>query len=522
MNRQATIIQWVSIAFFVISFLVVLASLPLDDLLTALKILIQQLGFWAPLVFVVIYALAATLFVPGSALSLAAGVLFGVWLGTAAVWLGASIAIALSFAIARYAVRSRIEEVARTRPRFAAVDNAIGDQGWKIVALMRLSPVFPFSLQNYLFGVTSIRFLPYLIASTTCILPGTFLYVYLGYVGGEAAAAVGGSGSSNTLQLVLRLTGLLATLLVTVYIARIAAKAIAKHAPESMTKQAPPSPDKDEPKPKRSPFLMLAVSILCLLLSLTLFSCRGALRSLFLPPEVKLIELYGDDAGTSSFDHSNYDELLKNHVNQEGLVNYTSIARDPVALESYIKALAQAPFDSLSRDDKLGFLINAYNAFTMKLILEHYPLKSIQSIPSSKRWDDVRWNLPGGTYSLNQIENVLIRSRFREPRVHFALVCAAMGCPKLLPAAYEGKRIEEQLQAQAMDTHADLRRFRYDEAKSEVWLTQVYNWYAQDFVQVHGSILEAAAKYSVGLQQALVQKRSLRIQWLPYDWSLNE
>ena len=87
----------------------VLATLPLDDLLTALKILIQQLGFWAPLVFVVIYALAATLFVPGSALSLAAGVLFGVWLGTAAVWLGASIAIALSFAIARYAVRSRIE-----------------------------------------------------------------------------------------------------------------------------------------------------------------------------------------------------------------------------------------------------------------------------------------------------------------------------------------------------------------------------------------------------------------------------
>ena len=216
--------RWATIACVVASIVLFLLALPLDSLVEALQARIAGLGFWAPFAYAVTYGLAATLFVPGSALSLAAGVLFGVWMGTIVVWFGATLSIVLSFLIARYAARARVEAVARTRPRFAAVDRAIGEQGWKIVALMRLSPVFPFSLQNYFFGITAIGFWPSCLASAVFIIPGTFLYVYLGYAGGEAAVAAGGAGDTDPWKLGLQLVGLLATLVVTVYIARIAAQ----------------------------------------------------------------------------------------------------------------------------------------------------------------------------------------------------------------------------------------------------------------------------------------------------------
>ena len=274
--------NWATLGCFVASFVTLLAALPVDSLLGALSAWIEGLGFWAPLVFAIAYGLAATMFIPASALSLAAGLLFGLWMGTAAVWLGAVLAIALSFLIARYAARARVEALAATRPRFAAVDRAVGAQGWKIVALMRLSPLFPFSLQNYLFGVTAIRFWPCWIASATCILPGTFLYVYLGYAGGAAAAVVGASGGTDTLKLVLQLVGLLATITVTVAVARIAAKAISKHA--SVTEDSPPAPagsNAGANAPSAKAALAFALSIACLIASAVAVARRDSIRNYF-------------------------------------------------------------------------------------------------------------------------------------------------------------------------------------------------------------------------------------------------
>ena len=287
MNWLGTSIRWGSGICFVVSFALLIAALPLDSLMEALRNWIAGLGFWAPLAFAVIYGLAATLFIPASALSLAAGLLFGIRLGTAVVWLGASLAMALSFLIARYAARARVESMARNRPRFAAVDRAVGELGWKIVALVRLSPVFPFTLQNYLFGISAIPFLSYLISSAAFVIPGVFLYVYLGYAGGETAVAVGGAGGTDSLKLGLQLVGLLATVIVTVLVARIAARAIAKHAPDNNGTPAPPA-DPSASRLSAKAAFVFAVSLVCLFASVAAFSRREAIRRQFPAPRAEL------------------------------------------------------------------------------------------------------------------------------------------------------------------------------------------------------------------------------------------
>ena len=305
MNQLGTSMKWGSAICFLVSFGFLLAALPLDTLIEVLRTWIAGLGFWAPLAFALTYGLAATLFIPASALSLAAGVLFGVWLGTAAVWFGATLAIALSFLIARYAARARVENMSKTRPRFAAVDRAVGEQGWKIVALVRLSPVFPFTLQNYLFGITAISFWQYLISSTTFIIPGVFLYVYLGYAGGEAAAAVGSASRTDSLQLGLQLVGLLATVVVTVLVARIAARAIAKHAPDNSS-ATPARNEQKEPAGSgvsARTVLVFAISLACLLASMVAFSKREAIRESVPLPQAELIEQPSSPSGSDTSDH---------------------------------------------------------------------------------------------------------------------------------------------------------------------------------------------------------------------------
>lgn len=521
-DHWAASIRWATISCFLLALGLLVAALPVGDLMDALQVRIEGLGIWAPFAYAAVYGLAVTLFVPGSALSLAAGVLFGLWLGTAVVWIGANVAIVLSFLIARYAARGKVEALASKRPRFAAVDRAIGQQGWKIVALMRLSPVFPFGLQNYLFGVTAIRFLPCFLASAAFILPGTFMYVYLGFAGGEAASAVGGGHGVDALRLALQLVGLLATVAVTVGIARLAAKAVASHAPDEAPPPVATASKPAQPRSLAKALLGLAISLACLGAAAIAFSAQESLRSMFFPPEVVLAERFAADSGKAEFDHGDFDELLQRHVDADGLVDYAALAADPTPLRAYVARLGSAPFGELSRDSKLALLINAYNAFTLQLIAEHYPIDSIHAIPAEDRWDSQRWEVAGGRYSLDQIENELIRPSFREDRIHFALVCAAMGCPVLQPEAYSGQRIEEQLERQARSIHGDARWFRFDEAEGLVWLTQVYSWYASDFEQLHGSVLAAAARYSAALRNALDEGRPVRIRWLPYDWALNE
>jgi len=183
--------------------------------------------------------------------------------------------------------------------------------------------------------------------------------------------------------------------------------------------------------------------------------------------------------------------------------------------------VAEAPFEKLGRNEKLALLINAYNAFTVRLILDHRPLESIQDIPEEERWRARRWRIGGKPVSLDQLEHEEIRPHFEEPRIHFALVCAAVGCPPLRTEAYAAERLDEQLEDQARTVHSNDAWFRFDAEAGVAHLTKLYDWYAGDFEQVAGAVLDYAARYSPKLRQALDAGAEPEVEWIPYDWSLN-
>lgn len=239
------------------------------------------------------------------------------------------------------------------------------------------------------------------------------------------------------------------------------------------------------------------------------------------PPQVAMREVYQDKPDGPTFDHSVLDELVERHVQEGGWIDYETLREDVELLDTYISSLSQSPFDDMGRDEKLALLINAYNAFTLRLILEYYPLDSIKDIPEDKRWEDERWQVGSYTWSLNQIEHEQIRPKFKDARVHFALVCAAVGCPPLRKEAYTGNQIDKQLEEQAEYVHSQPRWFRFSKGENRVGLSELYDWYSGDFEQLAGSNLKYAAQYAPELRQALEEGKTPTVEWIRYDWSLN-
>ncbi len=180
---------------------------------------IAGLGIWGPVVLGLVYVVATVLFVPGTILSLAAGAMFGLGVGVVTISIASTIGASLAFLIARYVARDRVAAIASHNRRFGAIDRAIGEAGWKVVALLRLSPAVPFNLQNYLYGLTPIRFWPYVLTSWIAMLPGTFLYIYLGHITGTG---MGANRTRSPGEWTFLAIGLAATVIVTVYITRLA------------------------------------------------------------------------------------------------------------------------------------------------------------------------------------------------------------------------------------------------------------------------------------------------------------
>jgi hypothetical protein len=235
------------------------------------------------------------------------------------------------------------------------------------------------------------------------------------------------------------------------------------------------------------------------------------------PPQKTLTEVYEQGTGAVTFDHDLLDKVVKRIVDADGGVDYDGLKRDPGALDQYIAALGDAPFEELGRDEKLTLLINAYNAFTLRLILDYYPLESIRDIASGDRWDAVRWQIGTMTLSLAQIEHEHLRPNFREPRLHFAINCASVSCPPLRGEAYVAARLDEQLDDQMRYTHARDLWLKLDTANEVVYLTKLYHWYGGDFEQVAPSVQEYAARYNAKLKSLA----NVNVKWLDYDWSLN-
>ncbi len=529
-NRYASAAKWLSAVLIAVSVILIVRRLPLGPAVQALEEWIAGLGIWGVAVFVVLYVIAVVLLLPASPLTLAAGALFGLAGGTAVASVASTTGAALSFLVGRYLARDRVAKWVARYPKFAAIDRAVTVGGWKIVGLLRLSPAVPFNLQNYLYGISGIRFWPCVLTSWAAMLPGTFLYVYLGHVGRAGLEASAGEGRSRSpAEWAMMAVGLLATIAVTVYATRLARRAIREQADLGAThKSTPTSEVGSHPPPKRWPWGATAAVGLAAVAATAaaVVHFDPALLARWVggslgPPEVTLREAYEEKPDGPTVDHAALNDLLNRHVDPDGWVDYEGLREDGSKLDSYLAALADAPFDEMGRNQKFALLINAYNAFTLRLILDHYPVASIQDIPATKRWDDVRWRVGPHRWSLNQIEHEQIRPMFREPRIHFALVCAAVGCPKLRNEAYMADRLDEQLEDQARYVHGHDRWLRLSPDNSVLRLTRLYLWYGGDFRQVAGSVPNFAGRYSPELQRLLDAGATPRIEWLTYDWALN-
>lgn len=218
--RRAT---WCIIpVLFLTAVLVAWRLLPVKDWIQSLDSWIGQLGAWGIIVFAVAYVVVVISLAPADIMSLAAGLIFGLW-GIPLVVISATIGATCAFLIARYLARERVKEFMQKREVFKAVDAVVKEEGWKLVALFRLNPLVPFNLQNYFFGITEVGLLPYVVATFFGIMPGTAAYVYIGTLGQVAA-----TGETGQLKIVLLGVGLLTTVLL-VWIVGRRAKAMLKN-----------------------------------------------------------------------------------------------------------------------------------------------------------------------------------------------------------------------------------------------------------------------------------------------------
>lgn len=216
-----------------------------SGLVADLRRWVTGLGPAAPLVYVLAYIVAVILMVPASALTIGAGIAFGLTLGTAVVVVGATVGAALAFLLARYFLRERVAEWLEGKAKLSAVDRAVEREGWKVVALTRLSPAFPFNVQNYFYGLTRVGFGPYVLASAVAMFPGTLLYVYIGVAGAEVVAAA--TGAADLGRTALQVAGLLATVAVVVLVTRVARRELRRVTDEADAEEVGRARDGPDP-----------------------------------------------------------------------------------------------------------------------------------------------------------------------------------------------------------------------------------------------------------------------------------
>ncbi len=219
-------------------------------------------------------------------------------------------------------------------------------------------------------------------------------------------------------------------------------------------------------------------------------------------------------------DHKLWDDLLRKHVSDRGVVQYQGFIADSLVLNRYLRALEQQPPQpSWTREAVLAYWINAYNAYTVQLVIRHYPLKSIKDIAGKIPFVNTSWDIKfihigGEKLDLNNIEHGKIRKKFDDPRVHMALVCASRSCPILLNEAYTADKLESQLEKQSRAFLADT--FRNKISKNQAQLSMIFKWYAGDFNTV-GGVRAFVNKYGPTRLED-----GAKITHLDYDWGLND
>ncbi|MEM8734244.1 MAG: DUF547 domain-containing protein [Planctomycetota bacterium] len=228
-------------------------------------------------------------------------------------------------------------------------------------------------------------------------------------------------------------------------------------------------------------------------------------------------------------DHSVLDALLKRYVNKDGQVDYrkwSEQAADLRALDGYLIELSRAELDvKASRQAVLAYWINAYNAVTLKGILREYPTTSIRNhtakIVGYNIWKDLKLQVDGRQVSLDDIEHQVLR-KLGEPRIHFAIVCASISCPKLRNEAFLAEKLEEQLADNARDFFADSGKFTFDVKSRRLGLSKILSWFGEDFGSTRREQMQFIAPYVPAESRSLLLDDSAKVFYLDYDWGLND
>jgi hypothetical protein len=253
-----------------------------------------------------------------------------------------------------------------------------------------------------------------------------------------------------------------------------------------------------------------------------------------------------------SFDHthSDFDSLLKSHVH-DSRVDYQGIIKSSDELDTYLRQLgsvSEANYENWTEEQKLAFWINAYNAFTIKAIIDNYPIKRSFSlvglfVPSNSIlqiggvWSEVQFRTVGKMVTLEEIEHEILRKEFNEPRIHFAINCASKGCPNLRNEAYRPDIIYQQLESQAIDFINDpMKGVKIDHGNNKVKLSKIFKWFGKDFITRYGNtdlfngrnatekaVLSVVVNYLQDQdKKEFLKGNNFKISYLSYDWSLNE
>ncbi len=253
----------------------------------------------------------------------------------------------------------------------------------------------------------------------------------------------------------------------------------------------------------------------------TILRNSDLMRELFYPPAVPRGELGPDRAG-SRFDHAAYAVLLKKILKADGSVDYARLKRLEPELNLYLVALGEVELATLSRYEQLALLINAYNAFTLKMVIENPGIRSITDVPAARGWTQKAWIINQGAVSIEELEHRLIREEFHDARVHFALCHGAIGSPPLRPEPYTGDRLVDQMNDQARLLMSSPRHMEWIPSRSTLRVSYIFDRYRSDFADNDRDLARALVHWlPAPVVEALKANNAFRLEYIPYDWRLN-
>ncbi len=269
------------------------------------------------------------------------------------------------------------------------------------------------------------------------------------------------------------------------------------------------------------PLLLIALFSGCLSGPPSALRNSDLMRELFYPPAVPRGELGPDTAG-ARFDHAAYAALLRACVRADGTVDYAKVKQREPELNLYLVEVGNVEVDTLSHYEQLALLLNAYNAFTLKMIAENPGIRSTTDIPAARGWLQPAWVIDRTAVSLEKLEHRWIRERFHDARVHFALCHGAAGSPPLRREPYTGARLIEQMNDQARTMMRDPRHMEWDQARTTLRISSIFDRYRSDFADTDRDLVRALLPWlPAPIIEALKNNTVFRIEYSPFDWKLN-